>query len=81
MPSPTFSLSSNESTLEYYAGLNRKVSKSYSDRCGTFVAIADETLVPEIDWNYALDRKYRGDLGDLNFGIEFDQGWWTRMGR
>ena len=60
----------NETTHEYYVGLNRQVSKQYSDRCGTFIAIANEVLVPQIDWNYPIDKKYRGSLTGLDLGIE-----------
>jgi hypothetical protein len=60
----------NASTHEYYAGLNRKVPKSYFGRCGTFIAISDEILVPQIDWGYPIKKEYRGELKEVNLGIE-----------
>jgi hypothetical protein len=60
----------NASTHEYYAALNRKVTSNYFDRCGTFIALAGKTLVPTADWNYPYDKKYRGELSDVELGIE-----------
>jgi hypothetical protein len=34
----------------YYAGLFRRTSKSYFDRCATFIAISDKIVLPEVDW-------------------------------
>ncbi len=63
----------NVSTHSYYVGLNRYVAKSYFERAATFVALADSTLVPEVDWNYPYRRDYRGSLAELDFGIERDK--------
>lgn len=56
----------NASTHEYYAGLNRMVPKSYSDRCGTFIALSEKTLVPIIDWG----DPQSGEVGELDLGVE-----------
>ena len=60
----------NVSTNEYYAGLNRKVTSNYFDRCGTFIALAEATLVPSVDWNYPYGNQYRGELASIDLGIE-----------
>jgi hypothetical protein len=60
----------NASTHEYYAALNRKVTNNYFDRCGTFLVLAEETLVPVVDWNYPYGKQYRGALSDVELGIE-----------
>jgi hypothetical protein len=62
----------NASTHPYYVGINRYVSKSYFDRAATFLALADATVVPTIDWNYPIDKRYRGVLADTELGIERD---------
>jgi hypothetical protein len=59
----------NASMHQYYMGLNRRVPKSYSDRCGTFIALAEEVLVPQIDWNFPIHTRYHGELEGLNLGI------------
>jgi hypothetical protein len=61
--------SRNVSHNGYYLGLNRKVSKNYADRCGTFVTIS-ELLMPSVDWNYAIGKQYRSGLQDVDLGIE-----------
>jgi hypothetical protein len=58
----------NASTHEYYAGLNRKVSKSYFDRCGTFIAIADEVLVPQVDWSHRSVNDYELGIDSTDAG-------------
>ncbi len=63
----------NVATSGYYLGLNRYVSKNYFDRSATFLALADATLVPNVDWNYPIGKKYRGVLADTELGIERDE--------
>src|SRR5216683_6649501 len=60
----------NASMHPYYAALNRFVSSNYFHRCGTFLAVADDTLVPMVDWNYPIDKRYRGVLADAELGVE-----------
>lgn len=60
----------NSRASGYYAGLNRHVSSNYFDRCSTFIAIADRVLVPSVDWNYPIDKKYHGALSDVDLGVE-----------
>jgi|SRR5580698_3221487 hypothetical protein len=59
----------NVSMSGYYMGLNRKVPKSYSHRLGTLIALAEEILVPQIDWNYPYGPQYRRGLEDIDLGI------------
>lgn len=40
----------NHSTNPYYMCLNRNVPKGCFHRAGTFIAIADELILPSIDW-------------------------------
>jgi hypothetical protein len=45
------------------------VTSNYFERCGTFLALADEILVPTVDWNYPLGKQYHGVLSDVELGI------------
>jgi hypothetical protein len=60
----------NAATHGYYAGLNRMVTRNYFERCGTFIALAKKTLVPNVDWNFPYDQKYRGELTNVDLGVE-----------
>lgn len=41
----------NRTAHPYYICLNRRVPKAYFDRAGTLVSLAQNTIVPSIDWN------------------------------
>lgn len=41
----------NTTSHSYYVCLNRRVHKSYFDRAGTFISLAETTIVPSIDWS------------------------------
>src|SRR5690349_25067271 len=59
----------NTSTNSYYSSLNRYVSSEQFERSGTFVAIADDVLIPMVDWQDELVRKNLGGvIFDTNEG-------------
>jgi hypothetical protein len=59
----------NISTNSYYIGLNRYVRKEYFERAGTFIALADNVFVPEVDWNFCYGKEYHGSLANTDLGI------------
>jgi hypothetical protein len=61
--------SRNQARSGYYSSLNRHVPKSYFDRCGTFIAIAESVPVPSVDWGYP-NKENRGHLSGAELGIE-----------
>lgn len=63
----------NVSTNRYYMGLNRYVPNEYFDRASTFVALASNTVVPEIDWNFPYGKQYHGSLAEVELGIRRDE--------
>jgi hypothetical protein len=54
----------NTSTNSYYSSLNRYVGSEQFERSGTFVAIADDVLIPMADWQ---DELVRENLGAVTF--------------
>ncbi|MBR0681599.1 hypothetical protein GXW74_13970 [Roseomonas eburnea] len=58
----------NGTTHRYYVCLNRKLPKAYFDRTATFVALANETLVPSIDWGFSGSGE-PGALSGLALGL------------
>jgi hypothetical protein len=40
----------NRTGHPYYLCLNRTIPKAFFDRAATFMALADEVIVPSIDW-------------------------------
>ena len=63
----------NTTTHEYYLSLNRKTDRSFFDRCGTFIALADHVLMPEVDWNIADYGEQNAILSAENLGIQTTQ--------
>ncbi|OBQ67806.1 hypothetical protein [Mesorhizobium erdmanii] len=47
----------NRNPHTYYLGLNRKSDPIYFERSATFLAIADQTLMPAADWSGAADHE------------------------
>ena len=60
----------NASTHPYYTALNRWVPKTYSDRSGTFIALSDETIVPQADWGYGGKKEHRAELKEVDLGVD-----------
>jgi hypothetical protein len=62
----------NRTTHPYYICLNRKVPKAYFDRSATFVALAEEVIVPSIDWALASDHGQPSELTSKRMGVSIN---------
>jgi hypothetical protein len=60
----------NRTRHDYYLGLNRHTDPSFLHRVGTFIVLAERTLVPQVDWNYPIDfPKYAKHISDRDLGV------------
>jgi len=62
----------NRITHPYYLGLNRRSDSSFFDRGATFVAIADEIIVPQADWSPSAEGPNGVDGKSL--GVRYGEG-------
>ncbi|WP_374573237.1 hypothetical protein [Phenylobacterium sp.] len=62
----------NATTHPYYVCLNRKTPKAYFDRAATFLAVADEVIVPSIDWALAIDSNDPPELTAQSLNVEIN---------
>jgi hypothetical protein len=64
----------NRTWHPYYVCLNRDVPKAYFDRAATFVALAEEVIVPSIDWGGPIGGPDEPGLSSQSLGVSVGGG-------
>lgn len=62
----------NKTGNPYYICLNRKVQRAYFDRSATFIALAQEVIIPQIDWALSPGSRDVPELSSERLGVSIN---------